>query len=179
MNHSYSPRTPPPAHMRQLRGPSIGILNSGQETSTDDTITTESDRYHIYPLKKTTFLTRLSGGNPVSSRRWEKFAFQPGAELYTSHPLSFQLQKEGYKNIPTTEVMPEAVALVLTIDPPLLPHYICSSDRPEAQDPVFHTLAGAIWWVGGLPRNLGMVREKNVRNEKVGSPPALKQLGPG
>ena len=41
--------------------------------------------------------------------------------------------------ISTVEVKPEAVSLMLTIDPPLLPHYICSSYRLEAQDLVFQT----------------------------------------
>lgn len=116
-------------------------------------------------FEKKTFLTRLSEGNPAYSGRWEKSAFQPGAELHTSHPLSFPAERDvsiGSPLTPTPTSAPLHLQLLQARSPgPYISNFSWSHDEL------------------GVCLKIRVVVEKNVRNEKAGSPPALQQLGPG
>lgn len=83
-----SPRAPPPVHMRGFRRPSTGILDSGHQVSTEDTMITGSDR-HSARLWKNSISDRPSGGKLLSLGDEESLHFSlrlshPGSNIYFS-----------------------------------------------------------------------------------------------
>lgn len=81
-------RAPPPVHMRGFRRPSTGILYSGHQVSTKDTMITGSDR-HSACLWKNSISDRPSGWILLSLGDEESLHFSlrlshPGSKIYFS-----------------------------------------------------------------------------------------------
>ena len=81
---TFSPRVPPPVHMRQLRRPCPRILDSGQRLSAEDTVITHAQCQTQCRPFENSICDRPPGGNPTCSGWWGK----PALSLQLSHPGS-------------------------------------------------------------------------------------------